>query len=169
MTDLGDHIETLQRSVAVPGTFATIFPDTTDDDLIGSLMDAYAEAQMDGFFAGPSGPALDLDTAVITPDISLAQVRLVVLYAAYQIISTQLLNLKNKVRYEAKGVIYETEQASTVLTGLLKSFGDRKALLLLRAQRLGAGSVFVMADKYYMAAVSDTVLTGPFLFEPSGF
>jgi hypothetical protein len=38
MTDFGDLVESLKREVAIPGTCATVFPTTTDDDLADVLL-----------------------------------------------------------------------------------------------------------------------------------
>jgi hypothetical protein len=151
MTDLADSVEALKRYVAVPGTFADTFTETTDEDLAGSLLDGFAECQLDGFFVRP--PIVATDDGVITPDLARGQVALVVLYAATRIIHTQLLNLKSKIKYEAKGLIYETEQSSNVLTQILKDLQARKALIIQRQTLAGASAAFTMADGYFVKAV----------------
>lgn len=164
MSNLADAVEALKRYVAVPGTFATVFTETTDDDLAGSLLDGFAECQLDGFFVRPAVVATD--DGVITPDLSRGQTALVVLYAATRIISTQLLNLKNRTRYEAKGLIAESEQSASILVALLKDLTARKALIVLRQTLAGASAAFTMADGYFVKAVgvngySDAIFYGP--------
>ncbi len=151
MSNLADSVEALKRYVAVPGTFADFFTETTDDDLVGSLLDGFAECQLDGFFVRP--PVLATDDGAITPSLSRGQTALVVLYAATRIIQTQLLNLKNRTRYEAKGLVYEVEQSANVLTTLLKQLNDRKALIIQRQTLAGASAAFTMADGYFVKAV----------------
>ena len=160
MTDLLDHVDSLKRLVAPPGEFVTLYKSATDDDLVGSLADGFAEAQLDGFFIGPTGNVIDVDQGTIAPDLSVPQARLVVLYATVALIQARLLNLKNQVRYEAKGAIYETTQNATILTTLLKQFSDRKAAIVLRMQTLGAGSAFTMADAYFIRATVNYVGLG---------
>lgn len=146
VSDLSELLEPLKRTVAVPGTFGDVFPDTTDDDLLGSLLDGFSEAQLDGYFVAPL--VLITDDGVTAPDIARAQGALVVLYSATRIVQTQLLNLKTRVRYEAKGLVYEAEQSAQVLVALLKDLQARKAALADAKGVSGAGSAFVMADQY---------------------
>lgn len=152
MTDLADLVEPLKRYVAVPGTFATVFPTTTDDDLTGSLLDGFGECQLDGFMIRPVYSA-DTDTGLVSPDLSRGQMSLITLYAATTIIKTQLLNLKTITRYEAKGLVYDVEQSANVLTTILKELNDRKALIILRQTLAGASAAFTMADSYFLKAV----------------
>lgn len=146
MSDLSALIPPLKRTVAVPGTFADVFPGTLDPDLLGSLMDGFAEAQLDGYFIAPE-VALSA-TGVTTPDLTRAEGALVVLYAATRIVQTQLANLKSAVRYEAKGLIYEAQQSAQVLVALLKDLQERKKALAERKETGGAGAAFTMADQY---------------------
>lgn len=164
MSNLADAVEALKRYVAVPGTFADVFTETTDDDLVGSLLDGFAECQLDGFFVRP--PVLATDDGVIAPGLSRGQTALVVLYAATRIVQTQLLNLKNQTRYEAKGLVYEVSQSANVLTVLLKQLNDRKSLIIQRQIYAGSSAAFTMADGYFVKAVgyngySDAIYYGP--------
>ena len=141
-TSLADLVEALKREVAVPGTFDTVFPDTGDDDLIGSLADGFAECRLDGFFGGNS---VDVTANTISPAISSGAIALIVIYSGIRIIRSQLRNTNSHVKYEAAGAIYEVDTAASVLTQELKDFTDRKHNLLtlfLRQQRAGQ-SVFV--------------------------
>jgi hypothetical protein len=152
VTDISDLVPALKRYVAVPGTFATVFPVTTDPDLIGSLLDGFSECQLDGFFIAPAYSA-DVDAGLVTPDLSGGQEALVLLYASTRIVQTQLLNLKTATRYEAKGLIYDVSQSANVLTVLLKELNDRKALIIQRQTLAGASAAFTMADAYFLKAV----------------
>lgn len=154
VTDLADLSDSLKRAVAPLGDFASVFATATDDDVTGALMDGFAEAQLDGWFTQYWGGQKDLDvtTGVVTPDLSNAQGALVVIYAAFRLTTARLLNLKNRVKYSARGADYETEQASNVLTTLLKQFADRKQALYQKALYSGANAAFSMADGYFFAA-----------------
>jgi hypothetical protein len=77
MSDFLDNVESLKRVVATPGTFDTLFPDTTDQDLVGTLLDGIAQAQLDGLLASYTYD----DTGTVTPDLSAPQSALVILYA----------------------------------------------------------------------------------------
>lgn len=154
MSDLGDWVESLKRAVAPLGQFKTVYASATDDDVAAALADGFAEAQLDGFFTASYGAQFDLDVnaGTITPDLTQAQGALVVIYAAVRLIQARLLNLQSRVRYQAGPVDYETEQAASILTTLLKQFNDRIALLREKALYSGVNAAFHMADGYFLAA-----------------
>jgi hypothetical protein len=155
VTDLSDLVEPLKRLVATPGTFATFYPNTTDEDLTGSIMDGFAECQLDGFFNGPDiAYVLDLDAGTVTPDIPNAGRALVQIYAAANFVTDMVINLKNQVRYEAKGTVYETIQAASILTALLKQFQDRKAAIIALLRQESMYAAFHMADAYVIRATT---------------
>jgi hypothetical protein len=76
--DLTDLVPSLKRALAAPGEFDATFPDSTDTDLAGTLADAVAECQLDGFFGNLT---LDLTDTTTTPDLTSPQQALVILYA----------------------------------------------------------------------------------------
>jgi hypothetical protein len=148
MTALSDLVPSLKREVAVPGTFSEFYPDTTDTDLVGSLMDAFAAAQLEGFFVGQ---ALDLDTQEISPDLSPAGTAVVGIYAAERILTAQIMNMRQRTLYEAGPVKYEIENSANVLAQILKQLAERKRQMLamaLEALRPGYGGGFAMGDLY---------------------
>lgn len=164
MSDLSEFVESLKREVAVPGTFAANFPTTTDDDLTGQLADAFAEAQLDGFFS-----TYDMDqNAVVTPDLSNAGQALVVIYAGIRFITTRMANLKSHTRYEASGAVFEQDNAASVLVQILKDLKDKKTRLVTLASAGGAGKEFVIVDGYYVKAVDfyPEEVYNPFGYEP---
>ena len=162
MTELVDLVEAFKREVAVPGTFATAFPDTTDTDIEGALADAFGEAQLDGFFGTAT---LDLDLMAVDPDLSTAGAALIVMYAGMRLIRQQLRGLKT--RYKAGPV--EVEQSAGALTEELKQIERRKNQLVQNAIRAGrgAGTVFV-ADLYVARAASYDYYGGFWAWELTG-
>lgn len=159
-TDLTDLVDPLKRTVAVPGTFAAVYKTTSDSDLIGSLMDAFAQAQLDGFFGSQT---LDIDAETITPDLSAAGRAVVVSYAAEAIVTAQLMSLKTRVAYEAGPVKYATEQSASVLAQILKALQARRTGLqesMLAYQRVGT---FSMQDMYAdrVSGVEDVFIGSP--------
>lgn len=162
MSELADLVEAFKREAAVPGTFATAFPNTSDSDIEGSLGDAFAEAQLDGFFGTYE---LDSDEGVITPDVSVAGAALIVLYSGMRLVRQQLRN--TKTRYKAGPV--EVEQSAGALTEELKQLERRKNQLLQNAIRAGrgTGTVFV-ADAYVARAQSYDFYGGFFAAELMG-
>ena len=162
MTDLGDLAEAFKREVAVPGTFATAFPSMSDDDIVGSLADAFGEAQLDGFFGTLS---LDVDAGLVDPDLSVAGAALVVMYAGMRLIRQQLRGMKT--RYKAGPV--EVEQSASALTEELKQIERRRIQVIQQAVRAGRGygSVFVL-DAYVSRAASYNYYGGFFAWELTG-
>jgi hypothetical protein len=144
-TDLNDLIPALKRAVAVPGTFATFYPNTTNTDLVGSLMDAFGQAQIDGFFLEQT---LDVDLETVDPDLSSAGQQVVVLYAAEAILRAQIMSLKQRVAYEAGPVKYETENSASVLTTILKDLTARRIAMQDQAAEVRRGATFAMQDMY---------------------
>jgi hypothetical protein len=65
-----------------------------------------------------------------------------------------VINLKNQVRYEAKGTVYETIQAASILTALLKQFQDRKAAIIALLRQESMYAAFHMADAYVIRATT---------------
>lgn len=146
MTDLFDLVASLKREVAVPGTFAATYPGTADSDLVGSLMDAFSGVQLEGYLGAL---VLDLDAETVVPDLSSGARALVVLYAAERILVARILAMRTRTLYEAGPTKYETENAATVLTGVLKMLTDRKkALLATVAEALRARTPIYMGDVY---------------------
>lgn len=148
MTELADLTAAFKREAAVPGTFATAFPSTTDADITGSLGDAFGEAQLDGFFGAYE---LDSEEGVVSPDVSNAGAALIVIYAGMRLVRQQLRS--TRTRYKAGPV--EVEQSASALTEELKQLERRKNQLIDSAMRAGRGrgSVFVI-DAYVVRAAS---------------
>jgi len=147
VTDLSTLVEPLQRELAVPGDFDTVFPNTTEDGLTGTLADGFAEAQLDGWFPNVT---LDLSgaTPVVTPDLSVPGSTLVVFYASTRVIYAQLRNLTSLQRYKAGVVEYETNQPATVLKEELDRITQRKKDLWRNAGRQQGATTFVF-DSYF--------------------
>lgn len=149
MSNLGDLVEPLKREVAVPGAFEATFPVTTDDDLAASLLDAFAQAQLDGFFTDH----LATDSGVITPDLSRGGAALIVIYAGIRFLTTDLLNRKSHVRYEANGAVFEQDTGASILVEALKGLRAKKEAMLTAVaagQRAGIG--ITMVDGYIIKA-----------------
>jgi hypothetical protein len=133
VTAISTLVPALKRELAVPGTFDTVFPNTTDADLIGSLADGFAEAQLFGFFKDMSLTAVDTtvppdaitDDWETSADLSAAGGALVVIYASIRSIRAQLRSLKANQRYKAGPVEFETGQPASVLTEELKFLQKR--------------------------------------------
>ncbi len=132
-TNLADMVDAFRREVAVPGTFETVYPDTTEADIIGQLGDALAEVKLDGFYATQT---LDLLTGDIEPGLDLGGQALVVLYAGMRMIRAELRATNTSTRYKAGPVEYETGKSAAGLVQMLKDLAERRAALL-SALRVG--------------------------------
>lgn len=149
MTSLADLVEPLKREVAVPGAFAGIFPETTDEDLEASLLDAFAQTQLDGFFTASTAT----DAGLVSPDLSRGASALIVIYAGVRLLTTEIINRKSHTRYEASGAVFEADFAASVLVQALKDLATKKATFLAQiatAQRAQLGTTVV--DSYFVRA-----------------
>lgn len=148
-TDLSTMVEAFKRAVAVPGTFASQFPSTTDTQLVGVLADSVAECHMDGLL---SDNALDVDTNTVSPALTTGQQALVLLYGWVRMLTSELLSRKTHVRYEASSAVFEEDQGVRLLTDIHKEMKDRKKQILEDAKHAGASSAFVMVDQSWVAS-----------------
>lgn len=148
-TNLVVDVPALQRAVAVPGTFGTLFPDTSDEDLLFTLLDGFAEAQLDGFFTNYTST----DVGVVTEDLSRADRALIVMYSSVRILLNEIRNRKTHTRYEASGAVFEQDQAATMLVQLLKDYQQQKKDVKEAMRRGNVVSAFGMVDAYFLRAV----------------
>lgn len=144
MSDLTTLVPSLQRALAVPGTFDVLFPDTLDADLSSTLLDGFAEIQLDGLLLDNVAD----DAGLVTPDLTRAQAALVVLYASVRVLVTEIRNRKTHVRYEGGGAVFEEDQSATMLVELLRQAQARKADLVVQARRGALTDAFLMVDLY---------------------
>lgn len=163
MSELAALVEAYKREATVPGTFDATFPSTTDEDIVGALADAFAEAQLDGFFGSM---VLDVELGEVTPDLSVAGAALVVIYAGMRLTRQQLRTLNTRTAYKAGPVEYETERSAGALTEELKQLKTRRDQILANAIRAGrnAGTTFVL-DGYVSRAAGYNFYGGFFAYE----
>ncbi|MGZ4745722.1 MAG: hypothetical protein ACXVYY_01430 [Oryzihumus sp.] len=148
MSDLALLVPSLKREVATPGTFATLFPDTLDSDLLGSLKDAFWTARLDGWFPDVS---ID-DLGLTTPDLNRDGQQLIVVYAASAIIRTQLRNIASRRTYKVGALEVQTEYASNVLSQQLNE-NNQRIKDLLNWARYGGGTTVTTFDGYAFRAL----------------
>ena len=117
MTILLDLVPSLKRQVAIPGEFDTAFPNTMDSDLIGSLGDAFGQAQLDGFFGTM---VWDPVANTVTPDLSPGGSAIVGLYAAEGILLAKFRNQPTRTVYKAGITAYEVDYSANVLAAEIK-------------------------------------------------
>lgn len=131
-TDLADLVEAFKREVAIPGTFERDFPLTGDDAITASLGDAFAEAQLDGFFGGNE---LDLEEWMIAPALSTSGAALVVIYAGIRMMRHKIAAMATRTRYQAGPVTAEQGASAQAQTELLRQLERRREQILANAHR----------------------------------
>lgn len=132
MTDLRTLVDPLKRELAVPGTYDDVFPDTDDTALLGSLLDGFSEAQLQGFFQD-----ITLTGSVTSKDLSLAGGALVVMFSAMRIIRAQLRSMTMTSTYKAGPVEVSTQRSGTLLRDELAYLRTRIDELVATARRSG--------------------------------
>lgn len=153
MTDLAQYTDSVRNIIARPGTFTDLFPETTDDHLVGTLVDALAECHLEGtlldYLADASG--------IVRPQITSGQAALVVLYAGVRLIRAELLNRVTSAKYVAGPVSAETTYATNVLRDIMRALDAQKSRLTADIlSGTGTGFAFLMADAYVANATGIT-------------
>lgn len=146
-TDLGLAVDSLRNVVARPGTFADLFPETTDDGLIQILTDALAEAHLYGFLTTHEADA----DGLIEPPLSTGQMAMVVLFAGLRLVRAELFNRVTNARYVAGPAQYEVTYATNILRDIMRALQTQKDKVLETWAQAGSASMFAMADLYYAA------------------
>lgn len=154
MTSLQTLVDPLKRELAVPGTFDDIFPDSTDDDLLGSLADGFGEAQLRGFFPKmtlvASTDPLDYETS---DDLSLAGSALIVIFTSMRIIRAQIRAMNTMERYKAGPTEFEIQHAASLLKAELDFLQSRLDDLITQA-KYASIPMAVMFDNYHARVVA---------------
>jgi hypothetical protein len=154
-TDLAAYTTSVRNILARPGMFDTIFPETTDDGLVGLLQDALAECHMEATLLGYEADS----NAQVRPAMMSGEIALVVLYAGIRMIRAELLNRISSSKYVAGPVSAETTYATNVLRDIMKALEVQKDAVTTKLTTLGAGMAFFMEDQYTANA---------FRFPPNG-
>lgn len=148
MTLISVLVPALKRELAVPGTFDDVFPDTSNSDLVGSLADGFAEAQLFGFFKTMTLTPVT-DDWEISPDLSGPGSALIVIYSSIRSIRAQIRNLATMQRYKAGPVEYEIQHAATVLKAELDFLTKRLQDILDNAEGSAhRGALATVFDNY---------------------
>jgi hypothetical protein len=154
-TDLANFTESVRNILARPGMFATVFPETSDDGLVGLLADALAECHMEALLL-----AYEADgNSLVRPAMTSGEIALVVLYAGVRMIRAELLNRITSSKYVAGPVSAESSYATNVLRDIMKALEAQKDTITTKLSNLGAGMLFSMEDQYAANA---------FRFPPNG-
>jgi hypothetical protein len=146
----------LKNMIARPGTFATLFPETTTNDLVAVLADGIAECQLEGLLLGAT---MDSTMTTVTPDLSSGEQALAVLFSGARIIRAELLNRATSRKYSAGPASAEMQYSAQLLKDILDDLTTQKKRLIdILSQTQYAGTVFNMADQYVSRLVGDANL-----------
>ena len=166
MTDFADLVEAFKREAAPLGQFGALFPSVTDVQIAAALMDAFAEAQLDGFFRGA---ILDVDNETVTPDLSAAGAALVVIYAGIRNARHRIMEQSSSASatYKAGPVSYQKAAAAGVLKSSYEDLNARRLELIANARRAGGTPIF-MIEGYIPRGATHNYYGGFMSWELSG-
>lgn len=151
-TDLANYTDSVRNVMARPGTFSTLFPETTDDNLVQLLQDALAECHMERTLL----PHESDDNGFVRPVMTSGAMALVVLYAGLRLVRAELLNRITSAKYVAGPVSAETTYATNVLRDVMKALEAQKEKITYLMSSAGANAAFYMADAYVANATGFT-------------
>ena len=154
MSDLSVLVEPLKREVAVPGMFATLFPDVLDTDLDGALADSFGQSQLDGWFSKMAIDVTDPAHPLVTPDLSTAGMALVVITAGMRFVRAQIRAQAQSATYKSGPVEYATNYSASAMVQDLKDLEARRTQLLALGIAL-MRPLDIIYDGYYNRQVAD--------------
>lgn len=143
-TDLALFTDSVRNMVARPGTFDTLFPETTDDGIVLLLMDGLAECHLHATFTESGSDA----NGLVRPVLTSGQVALVVLNAGIRMIRAELFNRVTSSKYVAGPVSAEITYATNILRDIMKALEDQRQDVTNRLTTSSGGLAFYMQDQY---------------------
>jgi hypothetical protein len=146
VTDLATLAPSLRNMIARPGTFTTLFPETTSADLLAVLADGLAECHLEGLLTDYEAD----DLGVVSPDLDSGQQALVLLFSGARLIRAELLNRASASKYVAGPVSSEEQYSAQLLRDILAEMTSQKKRIIdnLSTMFSTAGTAFSMADQY---------------------
>ena len=118
---LSTLVPAVKRATSPPG--GDVFPDAQDAEWVGRLADAFMNAKLYGLFTeyGLSSDNLSIEPKGSAEDLDETMQRLVVLYAALDVVTTQITNLTTLAKYTAGPAAMETQRSAQVLQAVLQA------------------------------------------------
>lgn len=161
--ELADLVPNLLRETTPPG--GDLYPDATDDQLVGYLQDGFWEARLDGLLTSWTESEGDV-TPVATggDEIPRDFQQIIIMYGGVKLVRTALLNTNTLFKAVAGPVSFETQNSPMILSQLLKELQDRRERLLFRLQDAGLINVAYIdgvAARSWSLALGGTGWTGP--------
>jgi len=150
MTDLADHVQSLRNMIARPGLFGTLFPETTEDDLVQVLRDGLAECHLEGMLLEYESD----DNGVVIPDLPSGAMSMVVIFSGARLLQAEMLNRMTDRQYTAGPVSLQETQATNIVRDIMRDLKEQKKRIIETRRTIGAGHAFHMADAYLVNAFS---------------
>ena len=127
--DLSDvALDWLKRQINAPG--ADSFPDASNSELVGYLSDAFWEGKLDGFYSGYTETDGIINPESGDTDLSRDWISLIVIYAAYTILTNAIQNTNTLFRSKAGPVEFETQSSASMLRERLMALERRRDRLI---------------------------------------
>jgi hypothetical protein len=175
--NLFDLVESLRLAVNPPGT--DLFPDATDDEFLGALINSFWELRIYNMLdaweenASTRGGPVVFTEGIVTPlgvadvyddptgwatsDMGRELQQLVVLWAAWTIVLNRMGSLSTVFRAKAGPVEYETQNAATVLKTVLDALKKRIDDAIFGLEQTADTIVFDgMIERTYAVANGET-------------
>ena len=150
MDEMDEAVPSLRNLVARPGTFATFYPETTEDDLIQVLVDALAECHLEGLLLSHHSD----EFGTLDNRMTSGQAACVILFAAARFVRAELINRHGSVTYKAGSAEYSTSQSANVLRDILADLrAQRQRVIDTGGNGGNYSSAFYMADQYLARTV----------------
>lgn len=143
-TDLADYVDSLRGILARPGTFAALFPETTDDGLIQLLRDGLAEANMEQLLTAYRS---DIN-GIVRPELPPGGVAMIVLFAGVRLVRSEILNRITSTKYVAGPVSADQSYSTNILRDVAKALEAQKLAIIKTYSTATSGIEFYMADSF---------------------
>lgn len=156
--DLTDLIESLRRELSPPGT--DLYPDATDTEWVGHLADSFWEARLHGMFAGYVESEGEVTPSTGSTDLGRDHQQVLVLYAGYRIVLSDLRNVTASFRTKAGPVEFETSRPVQLLKDVLAAIRERIALAVSNLTDVGETSVDyfdAVVERTYSSVMAEAV------------
>lgn len=168
--DITDMVDNLIAEVNVPGGDA--FPGATTTEWETRLLNAFWETVIDGITMNYTMDGDGIITPVTgTTEFTREYQQIVVFYAGISVVRNALRTIGSLFRAKAGPVEYETQNAATVLKGILDELVKQRNIILARLSDLGASnSVYIDAvlARQESLAYRDTTWVGYESRSPAG-
>jgi hypothetical protein len=147
--DLADLIPNLKVQISPPGT--DLFSGVTNNEWLTRLENGFWEARLDGLFMNYRAADGAVEPISGDTDLQRHEQQLIILYAALDVVMTELRNAQSMFSAKAGPVEYETQKSAQLLRDVLKATQDQILRIIGNMTLYGVNSTVV-----YDAIISRT-------------